>query len=308
MEINIYLFHRVSPHKDEYWPPVSPKHFERIVGYLTENYQVVQLEKFLTESGEYSGKKPIAAIVFDDGYKDILIYATPILEKYKVAYSIYVVSNCVDTGLPPWTYQLDWIFSQSRFLELNQDSDQLPEELRNTRWSSHRDRAAYGQRVKGYLKKQSNDERLRIFNHFKDSFEDVDFEKNLMLTWKDLLELQNADCHIGSHSKSHPILTNIKNAEDIASELKFSRARIREKLGKSPISISYPNGNYNALITEIAAKEGYQIGLAVGQKSYVVGRDSIMSIPRVQLYEESMLKTKLRMKGIVEKAKNLLGR
>ena len=58
-------------------------------------------------------------ITFDDGYKDNLLYALPILEKFEVPAIIYITTRFQDQNVDLWWYELMEIIqnrSSSRFL------------------------------------------------------------------------------------------------------------------------------------------------------------------------------------------------
>ena len=110
MIVRIFLFHRISPVRDVLWDPIDPDHFENILKYIIKKYSVLQLEDFFLNRYNQKFKKPIACIVFDDGYKDFINYALPILYKHKCPTSLYIVTECADKNIPPWTYVLDYMF------------------------------------------------------------------------------------------------------------------------------------------------------------------------------------------------------
>ena len=95
--MRIFLFHRVNEIKDEFWPPIRPKTFENLIKRFTKKYHIVNLEDYLR--GEFDKKinnEKMASIVFDDGYKDFINYALPILKKFEIKPSMYVVTNTVE--------------------------------------------------------------------------------------------------------------------------------------------------------------------------------------------------------------------
>src|SRR5215475_13779544 len=114
MIIKNFLFHRVSDEKDQLWPPMPVALFETLVAFITKRYQVISLEKFI--SGDFkanNGNQP-ATILFDDGYKDNIEYAVPILQKYRCPASFYVVTDCIDKNIPTWTYIVDYLLQNTR--------------------------------------------------------------------------------------------------------------------------------------------------------------------------------------------------
>ena len=78
--IRNFLFHRVSEEEDAMWPPMKPALFSQIIAFLTRRYLVVPLEQFLAEPDSFKASgKSIATVLFDDGYKDNIEYAAPLL-------------------------------------------------------------------------------------------------------------------------------------------------------------------------------------------------------------------------------------
>jgi peptidoglycan/xylan/chitin deacetylase (PgdA/CDA1 family)/predicted ATP-grasp superfamily ATP-dependent carboligase len=80
----------------------------------------------------------------------------------------------------------------------------------------------------------------------------------LPLTWQALAELRDAGWEIGSHSRTHPRLSEL--ADDAATEeLAGSRAEIESRLG-SCTSVSYPWGEVDDRLVELARQAGYTSG------------------------------------------------
>jgi peptidoglycan/xylan/chitin deacetylase (PgdA/CDA1 family)/glutathione synthase/RimK-type ligase-like ATP-grasp enzyme len=86
------------------------------------------------------------------------------------------------------------------------------------------------------------------------------------LTWEDLAELRDVGWEIGSHSRTHPLLSSLDDAAAYE-ELCGSRAEIEERLGPCS-SISYPWGELDDRIIALAREAGYANGSGL-----VGGRD-----------------------------------
>ena len=94
------------------------------------------------------------------------------------------------------------------------------------------------------------------------------------LTWEDLAELRDAGWEIGSHSRTHPLLSSLGDAA-ASEELSGSRAEIEEQLG-SCSSISYPWGELDDRIITLARRAGYTSGSGL-----IGGRDGDpFAVPR----------------------------
>jgi peptidoglycan/xylan/chitin deacetylase (PgdA/CDA1 family) len=297
--MKIFLFHRVSPERDPLWDPISPEKFDRIIRFISKNYEVVQLEMAILHEQPAIGNKPLAAIVFDDGYKDFIHYALPILKKHNCPSSMYVITDCVKNQLPPWTYILDHHFIYSKKLQLNLDTDELPASLQHTKFLTDDARIAFAKKLKPFLKTVPNKVRVDLYNQVITSLNDVQAPDQLMMNWKELNEIKNVGVEIGSHTKSHPLLSKLEEESEIIHELQESGALIEKHLGNFPLAISYPIGGYNVSIKKLAAQSGYKIGVAVNQRPYDPSLQDIFEIPRIELYNESMFKTRLRISGVV---------
>lgn len=306
MKIKIFLFHRINPKDDDFWSPMPPKQFERTLKYLKRRFKIVSLEEILNkELKNTTNNQPLAAVVFDDGYKDFLDFAYPILKKMDIPSSMYIVTDSVNKGMPPWTYMLDFSFAKTKVLSLNIDTDILPSHLKLTEWKSDKERIAYGKALKPFLKKLSNRDREGIFNQVIKDFNDIEFPEDLMLSWEEIKYLHNNGVTIGSHSVTHPLLGSIKKEEEIEHELKTSFNIIEKEIGK-PLSISYPIGSYNEVVKKIAQKVGYKYGLAVNHTIYDSNINDNYEIPRIDVYTENYYKSILRMSGILGKIKSIL--
>jgi peptidoglycan/xylan/chitin deacetylase (PgdA/CDA1 family)/predicted ATP-grasp superfamily ATP-dependent carboligase len=94
------------------------------------------------------------------------------------------------------------------------------------------------------------------------------------LTWEDLVELRDAGWEVGSHSRTHPLLSALDD-EAAYEELRGSRAEIEERLG-SCSSISYPWGEVDDRIIALARRAGYANGSGL-----IGGRDGDpFAVPR----------------------------
>jgi peptidoglycan/xylan/chitin deacetylase (PgdA/CDA1 family) len=81
------------------------------------------------------------------------------------------------------------------------------------------------------------------------------------LTWDELKRLSEAGWEIGSHSVSHPRLTELDDAA-LAEELRSSREECERRLGCPCLTIAYPYGATDARVAAAAGAAGYVAGAA----------------------------------------------
>ena len=115
--IRNFLFHRVNSNRDPLWDPMSPVLFEKCIRYIKKHYEIRLFEE-LMNSEDLSKNKNFATIMFDDGYKDNYDIALPILEKYNVKASFYIVTDCIENNVPTWTHKLEYCFQKMKLKEI----------------------------------------------------------------------------------------------------------------------------------------------------------------------------------------------
>ena len=159
MVIRNFLFHRVSDEPDRLWPPTSTSLFKSIISYLTRRYHVVNLEDYLLSGETLKTRKKIVAISFDDGYKDNIQYAVPIMKEYKCPASFYVSTNCIDKNIPTWTYVLDFLFQNTKKRDISLEREFVPAQFRKNEFPSEAARLDFVGRLKPWMKGLPNNNR-----------------------------------------------------------------------------------------------------------------------------------------------------
>lgn len=302
--ISNFLFHRVNPKRDKMWDPMDVPLFAKCIDYISRNFEVVLFEDYIFGNSIKSRDK-IATIMFDDGYQDNFYYAAPILEKYNCKASFYVVTNSIDKNIPIWTYFLDKLFEKTNKEKVDLNYSFLPAELRVNELKNHEERLKYVRSLKPFLKTVNNSQRETVINRIIETYTDVETQGEMM-NWDQVRQLQSYGHYIGSHTVSHPVLGMMEENAAIREELFLSGEKIKNELGYFPLSVSYPVGSCNCTVKRLAAEVGYKTGLAVDQKTYDPEKDDLFHVPRMELYNESWLKTKLRISNKIEKIKRLL--
>lgn len=303
--IRNFLFHRVNPKRDELWDPMDVELFDKCIKYISSKYEVVLFEDLAFDNKMLNSKNKIATIMFDDGYKDNIDFAFPILEKYNIKASFYVVTNCIDNNTPTWTYILDYSFNNTKINGLNIDFEFIPKELHVLMLNTKKKRLSYAKQLKPFLKSLHFEKRQQVLERVSNTYIDVEIPK-LMMNWEDIKKLKNHGHYIGSHTVSHNMLGTMTREADVIKELIDSKRIIEEKIGESPITISYPIGSFTEVTKRLSIKAGYKIGLAVKQSIYNPKEEDLFEVSRIELYNESWWKTKLRISNVLEDLKKII--
>lgn len=297
MVIRNFLFHRVSDEKDAMWPPMTVDLFKKIISHLTENFLIVPLENYLDDPGAFQTKRKIATVLFDDGYKDNIEYAAPVLVEYKCPASFYIVTDCIDRNIPTWTYLIDAALAGTTKKSVELSGDFIPERFKRLDLILNGGPNPMLKEVKPWMKKLSNPQRMLIMQSVLHQCNDVQ-TPGKMMNWDDIRQLSRQGFIIGSHSHTHPMLASLQNEPEISDELGVSAARIQQETGSFPQTISYPIGSFDSRVVNLSKANGYKYGLAVEQRFYRPGKDDFFKIPRVELYQEPWWKVKMRISGV----------
>lgn len=305
MIVRNYLCHRVGQFDKESWPFLSTSLFEKVIKYIIRHNDVVPLEDFYLKRIKKYHKGPIACITFDDGFKDNVEIAVPILKKYHCPASFYVVTDCVDGNRPPWFWQIRYLFKRTGKLSLDMDMDILPDYLKFNKWGRPEERIKYSETFIKFLVNADDALRKRLTKDVVSNFDDVPMPKNMMMTWEDLKKLKRDGFTIGSHGRSHALLGHINDKDILVDEINGSAKIIERMLGECPLSISYPRNSYNETVINICKQANYKLGLTVGQRFYNSLTDNLFEIPRVDFYsgEGGWVRTWMRINRYSENIK-----
>lgn len=100
------------------------------------------------------------------------------------------------------------------------------------------------------------------------------------LDWEQLRALTATGWEVGSHTVSHPKLTELDD-ESLARELGESRATAEDALGAPCTSIAYPYGDVDARVVTATSEAGYSFGAALPTAFHV---PSMLEWPRIGVY------------------------
>jgi peptidoglycan/xylan/chitin deacetylase (PgdA/CDA1 family) len=104
----------------------------------------------------------------------------------------------------------------------------------------------------------------------------------LPLSWEELRQVADAGWEVGSHSHTHPRLTQVDDTE-LERELGESREECERRLQRPCTSIAYPFGDVDERVVTAAARSGYRAGAALDVRS---SRVQPLAWPRVGVSRE----------------------
>ena len=224
---------------------ITPRHFERQMAYLRETRRVVPLSLLVDELA--AGKSPpvgTVCITFDDGYRDNLTVAAPILEKYRLPATLFLATGYAESGEAQWSDRLHWLA--------------LPARERR--------------QLHARLLEASHDERMRLLDEFKIAKK----PPRLMLDWDEARQLLRRYplFEIGGHTRDHLDLT--RHPGEARPQIEGCAADLRRELGVEPSHFAFPYGRWSA--------ETRQAVIGAGWRSAVVTDTAPRSGPEIDRY------------------------
>ena len=100
------------------------------------------------------------------------------------------------------------------------------------------------------------------------------------LSWGELRDLADAGWEIGSHTCSHPHLTELDDAA-LAHELQASRSAVEARLGLPCTSLAYPYGSVDGRVEQATRAAGYR---AAGSIPRVLSPPRALCWPRAPIF------------------------
>ncbi len=125
------------------------------------------------------------------------------------------------------------------------------------------------------------------------------------MTWDEVRGIAADGIEIGSHTVSHPHLTRLSDAE-LDVELRDSRARVEDELGRPPRFFAFPYGEHDARVQAAVRRAGYEAAFALADGA---DRSNAFALPRIDLYRrDTLLRATLKTSFVKPHGSALLAR
>lgn len=263
----------------ENWDPAST--FRAQLRWLKQWFTPVGLTGLREWKPGANGTRPPCLVTFDDGYRNNLTVAAPILKSEGVPALFFLATGYIGTDRTLWNDEI-----RVRIVNWKGSEIRLPGGGVQPTGSDVGERRTLSERVNRECKKIPNAEREAYIEYLRAETPHVsamdDPEARAFMNWDEARTLAAMGFDIGSHTSSHPILSRI-SADRIPEEIQASKKMIERELGRSCESIAYPNGtadDVSEAIVEAVGNAGYEWGFMTTPVWHRVENDRYR-IPRV---------------------------
>jgi peptidoglycan/xylan/chitin deacetylase (PgdA/CDA1 family) len=234
-----------------------------------------------------------AAITFDDGYRDNLTAAVPMLERLGLPATFFLVPGLLSNESVPWWEVISWALRKAAAPQVRWDDDE---------WSlgSDAERTQAIDAVQRKLKRLSAADRDATVADLTAQVEPVGSApsaQEMFLDWDESADLLRRGFPIGSHTCGHAILSGETVAEQHR-DLADSRRQLAEHFSVGVDLLAYPNGtplDYDEHTLDAARSAGYSAALTTVE-GFNRATTPPLELKRIVMYPE---------RGLPELAVNL---
>ena len=271
---------------------ISRAMFERHLDCIGRSFRFVSLDQIAERfAAGVPFTEPVAAVTFDDGYRDVYEHAVPVLRRKGIPATMFVVTDLI--GQPAWQlhdrlYHLidkafaQWQHPRRRLFE-------LLNELNIPAPAVFRSRSAVRSSMSAtatLLPVLSQFDLGRLIGGLEATVGNGTAYIPQTLTWDMIRELHAGGFTIGSHTKTHASLP-MEAAEVVAAELEESKRELEGHLGERIAHFAYPGGHFTLPVVEALNRAGYRF--AYTACPHREPKYPLLTIERLLLWEGSSI-------------------
>ena len=287
----IFTMHHVRPPRDDAFQPnalleIEPAFLETLIEYLRyKKIDIVSLDEVHRRLREQDYRRRFVAFTLDDGYRDNLEHAWPVLKKHGVPAALFVA-----TSFPDKLGELWWVALERAVAATDRIAIDVNGKSRFIDCNTPAAKARAFEELYWWLRGISSEAEMRRI--VKDLCERYGVEylapcAELCMSWKEI-EQMAADplITIGAHSVNHYMLRKWP-ADIVKQELAQSASVIEAALSKKPVDFAYPVGDPTSASPRdftLAADAGYRMALTTRPGViFPEHREHLTALPRISL-------------------------
>ena len=239
----ILMYHTVADREDA--PFVDPRNhlppavFRRQLSFLAEHRSVISLDDLIAclEAGETPPRGTVV-ITFDDGYRDNLAVAAPLLAEFELPATLYLATGYIDDAENQWIDEAYCCFAfRSR------DTYQPPDWPRSWALKNPAFEKQAHYRLCSFLLTADRATRTAALQSAREQLQPVRDPPRLTLTWDEVRRLRRDYplFTVGAHTHDHLDLSAV-DLNCAVEDLKRCTETIHRETGERPRHFSYPYG------------------------------------------------------------------
>lgn len=276
----ICMYHAVSTAATREWGPwqyaLTPSEFEQQLRWLSHHRTLVSLDALVAYiRGGASLPKDAVVLTFDDGYRDLVDEALPVLREYDAPVTLYVSTALMDERATPYEFRLAWTLQRSE--ELTVQIGGRERRYRST--TTAETRAAYAE-LRSLVEGLSAERRQSFLRRN----EIADCPEFQIVSPDTVRELADDDLvTVGSHAHIHRRLATVSDGE-LERDVRRSRTLLADLLGDPPTHFSFPYGSHSQAARKTVREAGFESAVTTDNR-LIAPRDwhRCYTLPRVDM-------------------------
>jgi peptidoglycan/xylan/chitin deacetylase (PgdA/CDA1 family) len=243
---------------------ISARMLEKQLDWIGGHYRLVSLADMAKCQEEGRPTAGTAAVTFDDGYSDVYENAYPILKRKGIPATIFVVTEMVGTSrsmnhdrlyallgraLSGTVVPSDVLAGLHRDCRLRMPESRVLRRAGRTTFTA----------LRLFLDTLPQPAIRAVIAKLESRFGILGADGDLALDWNMIDEMRSAGVTIGSHSKTHALLTH-ESQRRMREEISGSRQTLETRLKTHVDHFAYPDGRFDSYTLIATAGAGYRFG------------------------------------------------
>lgn len=271
----ILTMHNVRPVAPAAFAPnrileITPEFLDAVLSLLhAEGFEIVSLDEVPARlRAAPEPPRPFAALTFDDGYRDTVEHALPVLRRFDAPFTVFATTGFADGCAPLW-----WLDLEEAIAKQDEVAAPLPGGRLTLPAATPDEKNRTFDTIYWALRNGPEDELRRCIATMaaEAGIDPLARTRALCLDWEGLRALAAEPlATIGAHTLTHPMLAK-HGADFTHREMAASKDRIEQELGIEVRHFAYPVGDPGS-----AGPREFHLARALGFETGVTTRPGML--------------------------------
>ena len=242
----ILMLHHVRPAAGRGFAPngileITPEFLDRALHLVRDlGFDIVSLDEAIARTISGDSQRFFIALTFDDGYRDNVEHAWPVMAQHNAPWTMFVTPGFADRTAPLW-----WLVLEEAIRRLGRIEARWSNQIFTARTVTDAEKQLAFDQIYWRLRAGAEQDLLAVVGKLgqEAGVDPAGMTDALCLDWAQLRALAGAPgITIGAHTMTHPMLA--KHEADVARrEMADSKARLEHELGLPIRHLAYPVGD-----------------------------------------------------------------
>ncbi len=240
---------------------ITRSSFMKQMEYLkNKSYNLITMTELINtikNNGEFNKN---VVLTFDDGLKNVIKNAYPIMQEYNAKGCLYVVSDNTEMDTLIWSDHVETLINSQKpgeflFFFKGKKYTYILSDMKSYEYAI--------KDIKKKLRSITNKEMQEHLKQFTQVEKENLPEEYTLASWDELKELDAEILEIGSHTRTHPNCANLTDDVELENEILHSKEEIENIIGRKVEHFCYPAGSYNRRVLDEVKASGYQSAVTI---------------------------------------------